>query len=363
MELKASLENRNLIRWEISKNCNFKCNYCGAIHDKDARQVLKPIDTAKLSDSLDCLPGEWLIDITGGEPFLEKNFIEISEIITKKHYLSLNTNLSTNNVIEFADKINPEKCSYINASIHILEREKRDKDLKAFIDRMVYFQEKGFRITAVYVTYPELFSRIKADISFLKEHGINRVRNIIFRGWYQDVWYPDAFNENEKEFLKTMETESMEFEVLEKAFDYHGKICRAGQKFLVMDRNGDLRRCSTAVKSYGNFFDKTFTFDENPKPCPVFTSDCPHECIEYNLGKKANAISISKEEYFEKLAKSEIHDVQNKRFPVFSEVLIIIKKIIVKTSSLITRKFWQLIGSMEKAGIPLNKIKKIFKSK
>lgn len=109
--LTESFKKPNMITWFINERCNFQCSYC-FYKPNENLQIKKPIDLAKISEGFNHLNKEWQINITGGEPFLEKNFVGICNEITKKHSLSILTNLSTNNVFDFADCINPEKCLY-----------------------------------------------------------------------------------------------------------------------------------------------------------------------------------------------------------------------------------------------------------
>lgn len=220
----------NQITWLINEQCNFHCDYCiqGIVGKKSE---LKPIDIIRISESLNCLRGEWHFIINGGEPFLEKNFTEICREITKKHYISIITNLSTENVFDFADHIDPGKCRFIHASVHITERKKRDPKLSLFIEKMIYLQDKGFNITAFYVTHPLLFERIKSDIAYLKSNGIQRTSIKIFTGMYNGKYYPSSFNSEQKEFLEGMEAEYPELEILNKSYNFYGQLCLAGQCF------------------------------------------------------------------------------------------------------------------------------------
>jgi hypothetical protein len=95
---------------------------------------LEPINLNILSDSLDYLDKGWLFHISGGEPFLDNNFVDLCGVITNKHYLSINTNHSTSNVFDFANKIDPNKTLFISSSVHITEREKRDVKLNSYIN-------------------------------------------------------------------------------------------------------------------------------------------------------------------------------------------------------------------------------------
>lgn len=293
--------NRNLIRWEINKKCNFQCIYCD-IWEKEDENAKIPIDITKLQKGLECLQGVWQIDMTGGEPFLEKNFVEICQVLTEKHFISINTNLSTINVFDFAEKISPEKCEYIHASVHIAEREKSDKELKTFIEKIRHLQNKGFYPTAVYVTHPKLFDRMKSDIAYLETTGIERVRIQIFRGWYNEKIYPQSFTNDQRAFLTSLNANYPEFEVLNREhFDFYRHLCFAGQKFFVMNRQGDIRRCTNVSKSYGNLFEKSMRFDEKIKPCPQVNYLCPHECLEHSIDKKAGIIWRIKENVLGKL--------------------------------------------------------------
>ena len=324
---------RNQVSWQISEICNFHCDYCGVW--KGDQHALKPIDMVKLSESLDYLKGDWHFNISGGEPFLEKNFVDICKEITKKHHMSLITNLSTKNVFDFADAINPDKCLNINASIHIIEREKSDLKLISFIEKMLYLQNKGFNITAVYVAHPVLFDRIKTDIAYLKSSGIKNVNILIFRGWHNGKEYPSAFNAAQKDFLYSMTPSYYESEILEKSPNHHGKLCLTGQRSFVMDRNGNLKRCLSCHKSYGNLFEKSVKIDVKIKPCPKINCVCPFEGIVYGLTTKENFIPALKEDII------ELSLMFNKKGGAYY--------------------FWQLIGTLERAGIPFSKIKKIFK--
>ena len=325
---------RKQVSWHINEICNFHCNYCG-IWQRD-QHPLKPIDAIKLSESINLLNGDWHFNISGGEPFLEKNFVDICKAITNKQYLSLITNLSTKNVFDFADAINPDKCLNINASVHIVEREKSDLKLRMFIEKMLYLQNKGFNIAAVYVAHPELFDRIKSDIAYLKSSGIKNVNILIFRGWYNGKEYPSSFNAEQKDFLKSMTPSYYETETLEKSPNHHGHLCLTGQRSFVMDRNGNFTRCLSCHKSYGNLFEKSVRIDFKVKPCPKINCICPFEGIENGLNTKENFIPVLKEDII------ELSWMLNKMGSVYC--------------------FWQLIGTLERAGIPFSKIKRIFKN-
>jgi MoaA/NifB/PqqE/SkfB family radical SAM enzyme len=290
-----------MITWKISKVCNFDCAYC--FNQKPDLQNLKPVSIETLSEGLDRLKNDWLIHISGGEPFLEKNFIDICRTITNKHYLSLNSNLSTRNVYDFAENISPDRTLFISASVHITVREKRDLKLKAYIKKLLTLQTKGFNVIASYVAHPLQFNRIKSDIEYLRASGIQKVKIKIFRGVYNEKYYPKAFVQDDKKFLETLEADYPEYEILTKSFGYYGQLCRAGQSFFVMDRSGNLTRCSSLHRKYGNLFQKTFKWDDEARPCTANKCGCPYEGIRTIKTTRGKAVSIIREDLVEKSIK------------------------------------------------------------
>jgi MoaA/NifB/PqqE/SkfB family radical SAM enzyme len=331
--------------------------------------ILKPIDINKLSKNIDYLQKGWYFILSGGEPFLEKNFVELCLKITKKHYIGIITNLSNPNVYDFADNIVPDKCLSINASVHITQREKTDVKMKSFIEKMLYLQEKGFNATAVYVGHPTLIDRIESDFAFLKSSGILKVKLKTFYGDYNGKHYPSSFELKQKEFFSRFETDYPEYEILHQTpINYHGRLCHTGQRFFIMDRDGNLRRCYSTVKDYGNLFDKSFRFDAKPKTCPQTQYACPHECIMNSIPKRGNNFSIMIEDYIEKMLRSKPHEYTNNKFwiisgAMFDKMGIIFNPVKIKeitSRKYLFHKFWLMIAALEKAGIPFSKVKKIF---
>jgi hypothetical protein len=234
---------------------------------------------------------------------LEKNFIEICKEITKKHYLSLNTNLSTSNVVDFAYNINPEKSLFINAAVHITVREKKDKELTSYTEKMLLLQKMGFNVIAYYVVHPSLLSRVKSDMAFLLSKGIQKVRVKVFRGVYMGKYYPFSFSTAEKKYIEDMDGDFPEFEILNKVHNYKGQLCRAGQRFFFMDRTGNLKRCSSLNRRYGNLFEKRIIYDTELRPCPIRKCGCPYEGIRNKLSRKGDICALLKETIIEKSLK------------------------------------------------------------
>lgn len=316
-EMEKFCKQRKMITWYISEKCNFKCHYCGVWRTK--QNHLLPIDIEKLTDGLNALEGEWIIYISGGEPFLEKNFVDICKVITQKHFLAFSSNFSTPNVYDFADQIDPKRCLFINASVHIVEREKTENGLNSYIEKLLYLQNKGFNVIAAYVAYPELFDRINNDFELLKSKGILKVKAKIFMGDYNFQSYPLSLNQEQKNILKTLDADYPEFDIMNNQYNFHGLSCNAGLSSFAMDRDGNLNRCSSVSKEHGNLFYKKILVDKKPLPCPKTKYLCIHECIENNNLKKANKSSIFKEDLPEK--KQELKKWTKKKIMLSKRVI------------------------------------------
>lgn len=284
----GNYKNHQMITWLINLNCNFNCSYC---HQQAQNKTLTPINISLLSDGLTTLGKDWVFLLTGGEPFLEPNFIEICREITKDHFLAINTNLSTENIFEFGEQVDPKKTIFINAAVHIKEREKTDEKLQAYIEKMRYLQDRGFHMIAYYVAHPNILHRMKSDVDYLKYSGIKNVRLKIFRGVYQGIYYPAAFTDEQKDFIRTFEADWPEFELLNEIPSFKSKLCHAGRRFFVMHRNGDLRRCSQIYEKYGNLFKKKVNFDSDPKPCPTSFCSSTYEGIR-NTGSETGKVNF-----------------------------------------------------------------------
>lgn len=281
-----------MITWGLNTLCNFRCEYCFC--NDEVRSKEHP-DTGRYSPQhiakcFDDTGKIWRVHLSGGESFLYPRFVELVEVLTKTHYVSINTNLSTSNVHDLANVIQPEKILYIHAALHIMERERRKDGIKNFVDKCLYLQEKGFYIILEYVAYPPLLSRIAKDLDYFRSQGIRHFNIKIFRGKYYGKLYPESYTNYEKNLIVNSDSSIFEKNILQKEFNFFGKLCFAGQKYFSMDPAGNLTRCGFLRNKYGNFFTGKYHFDESPKPCPLKKCRCPYEGMRLAQTQKGSAI-------------------------------------------------------------------------
>jgi MoaA/NifB/PqqE/SkfB family radical SAM enzyme len=271
------------ITWYINEHCNYQCSYCDVWKSENNKKN-QHINIQKLEKGLELLEAGWRFCITGGEPFLEKNILEICKTICQKHQLAgILTNLSLVDVDDFSSTIPPEKCGFIDVSVHISEREKRDKKLESFLKKILFLQHKGYDIQATYVAYPELFDRIEADFLMLKNKGIKNLKVKNFVGVYDNKQYPASYIRIQRQTMLKLGMDDLEKAVLFNKHHYLGRLCSAGNRFFAMDREGNLKRCAGSTLDYGNIFDKTMRIDGKIRACDVPSHFCLHDCINRSL--------------------------------------------------------------------------------
>jgi MoaA/NifB/PqqE/SkfB family radical SAM enzyme len=249
-----------------------------------------------IRESFDRTGKAWHIHMSGGEPFLYPGFAGLCRELTKSHYISINTNFSTNDLRAFADAVDPARVISINAGLHAESREKIfGKGMERFIADALYFQEKGFNISAGYIAYPPLVERMAADLAEIKKRGLKKAGAVVFRGYYDGKPYPRSFTTTEKERILALAEGTDEKNVMKDAFCFFGKECLAGSRFFKIDPAGNVTRCSTSLKRYGNIFEGKYRFDDKAAPCPMKNCNCPYEGIEYAAATTGDALSVTRE--------------------------------------------------------------------
>jgi organic radical activating enzyme len=162
---------------------------------KDKITEARPIDIG----FIDGLNKTYIFHLTGGEPFLVPNFIEICQHLEDNgQYLSINTNL-TRSVDTFIKTINPNSVVFLNCSIHYLLRKKH---IKPFLKHYNDLRRAGFYLFATIVMIPELFDEIE---SFWNEYAAEiAIFPKMMRGISNNKSYPQEYTERQKQSIREM---------------------------------------------------------------------------------------------------------------------------------------------------------------
>lgn len=178
--------------WFLTRTCNFRCSYCFFPPQIMKSKVRLYGNPAQWQEGFNATSKTWLLHITGGEPSLYPDFVELCEKLTEKHYLSINTNLTSPCLVEFTKRIDPERVHFINAAIHFEERQKRGL-WRTFFDRVHELLEAKFNVLFSLVMTPQVIQNFPGISDFLEAEGIVAIPKII-RGFHEGKCYPSSYS-------------------------------------------------------------------------------------------------------------------------------------------------------------------------
>lgn len=312
------------VHWHISHFCNFQCVYC--FGGRKSRDMFRGVqDVPRIIGGFDRLGRVCQINISGGEPFLYRDFVGLCRKLTEKHCICVNTNLSHRDVYRFAAEIDPGRVRYLNCSLHIELREKRNL-VNDYIEKFNFLTGKGFNAFATYVIYPPLLKRFDSDYAFFKDRGVI-LRPKLFRGTYNffnlpDAWlpragrrwlqriYPNSLSRRERETILAYVERSCRdggadgscedggsLRMLNVAKDplfmdglpcFKGTPCRTGRDYVRMTPEGEVHRCHGGICRLGNMFDEGVRLFSRPEPCTFDTCRNPYLGLSYVVSEEHN---------------------------------------------------------------------------
>ena len=219
--------------WFLTWKCNNRCPYCWEAQ-RQARGEFTPGDFLPS----DTWTGAWnrlvpdVLDITGGEPWLQPGFIEMLDGLDDRIQIAITTN-ATKDLTEFVQRIRPEKICSMTLSLHPTQRMSRE----TFIGKCQLLKGRGFPITVNFVAWPEQMWLIPMYKEIFEKLGIR---------FHVDPYAATPyglfeFSEHEKDFLRQYVTgdRSYWFGEVEK----YAVLCSGGYDHLNVQPNGDAFRC------------------------------------------------------------------------------------------------------------------------
>jgi MoaA/NifB/PqqE/SkfB family radical SAM enzyme len=157
------------IIWMPTMMCNYSCHYCGCGKGKKQIHETLPMSNPELTIE-DWVMGWYMllesvdyavVEITGGEPLLSKATIPVLEMITKKYYVTITSNISRN-IMELT-----------RSNISLPSKRKRDglKNVTAGL---------GMLAASLHPTAAQFnWERYKGAILLLKRNGIEVQTNFV----------------------------------------------------------------------------------------------------------------------------------------------------------------------------------------
>jgi MoaA/NifB/PqqE/SkfB family radical SAM enzyme len=272
--------------WHLTNRCNFFCEYCHPqiryvlnkkhLNEPEAELVVRRFDETGHT----CL-----VHMSGGEPFLFPGFVDLCAGLTRRHYISINTNLASPEVAEFARRVDPTKVAKIIAAVHIPERQRLGLELVRYANDYRILRGAGFDVDALYVLYPPLLGRLTDDLGALKELGVDHVRAKVFKGVFEGRRYPESYTEDERAHILANSGEYVfNKPYMDGLLSFRGRRCTAGVTSFKVTVTGEVRRCASVPTGYGNLYDGTFQPSDEPQPCPARRILVLSQCLAYVIG-------------------------------------------------------------------------------
>lgn len=276
--------------WHLTNRCNFFCEYCHPqIRFVLNRKHLNEPDPELVVRRFEEIGKTSLIHMSGGEPFMYPRFVDLCVGLSRSNYISINSNLASDNVSEFADRVPADRVAKIVAAIHMPERQRLGLELEAYARNYLALRNRGFDVVALYVLWPPLLSRFGSDIEQLKALGVDDVRAKVFKGVYEQRRYPEGYTDGEKELILASTDYVFNRPYLDGMMSFRGQACTAGVSSFKVTVTGDVRRCASVPVGYGNLYDGTFAPAAVNEPCPAKRILVLSQCLSYLVDPPAHS--------------------------------------------------------------------------
>jgi MoaA/NifB/PqqE/SkfB family radical SAM enzyme len=290
--------------WQLLNTCNYRCAYCFFPPAVLGEKLTVHGEPNVWRRAFDQTGLTWLLHITGGEPTIYPGFAELCQLLTMKHYLSFNSNLTHPSIVKVAKSVDPSRISFINAGLHPEERENR-KGLTKFLEHAACLKERNFPVFISIVATPDVLSRVDEVIALTEPIGLTPIPKLL-RGAYKGRIYPRAYRAKERSTFIEFATRAREsygslLSVLserpsidifgdENFVDglpwFRGRMCSAGNKFVSLGPDGKIYRCQPKQSNYlGNLLDGSFRPRTGKSSCD--SNYCFYFCLKYADGTAA----------------------------------------------------------------------------
>jgi MoaA/NifB/PqqE/SkfB family radical SAM enzyme len=273
------------------------CRYC--FSTTNAPNAHRPVaDPARCLDFFNATGKVWSLHMTGGEPFLSSGFVELCKVLSRGHFLSLNSNLSSALVRDFAETVDPSRVEYVHCCLHLEERTRRnvwttlESNLRA-LTRL------GFLVFASQVMTSETFAVFPRAAERLANLGVVLIPKSL-QGLFEGRWYPHSYSEEEKAAFRALSEEAeaslrvltpglmeqivtvnplRDREFLNGFPIFRGAPCAAGARFFTIRSNGNIYRCGFN-HLLGNIEKGLFAPLSSSTPCD--SSYYPYFCLRHS---------------------------------------------------------------------------------
>lgn len=285
------------VEWNIGKRCNLDCTYCPAeIHDnhsehKHYKQMLDVIDAlAELDKPI-------RLSLTGGEPCVHPNIIDIIEHAEQRlDWINITTNGT------MPPKLYARlRVSHYVFSLHVED----DNNWERCASNILHWtqlneMERGIPFQVNLMAHHEHMDRVKRCAMLFDGHHIpyvvRRIRWTEKHDWFNDMkyqpkdlqWILDTSATAKENCVIDDETLMHANDVIKHHLNqFEGWTCNAGIESLMINWDGEVHRATCRVGgSLGNIYDGSFEMPEDPIVCTRKWCTC---AADIPLTKVSNA--------------------------------------------------------------------------
>jgi hypothetical protein len=274
--------------WFITWNCNNFCPYCWE-RQRQKRGEFTPepfLDYQLWVDAWNKLKPA-VLDITGGEPFMQPNFLEMLEALSEEMKIAITTNL-TFDITQFVQRITCKKVFSITASLHPTSPMNND----VFLGKIFLLMNRGFKVTVNFVAYPEQMFLTDTYRNVFTKNGIN----FHVDPYSQTPFFPFNYTEQEKKYLGFFIASDRQNALTD---EVRPVKCSAGLDHLTVYPDGTAYRCinDSILKAapIGRIFDIDFKLNTEFKPCVDYNkcAGCNRDKVEVKDDVNQVALSVS----------------------------------------------------------------------
>ena len=156
--------------WHLLNTCNYRCDYCFFSDDFLSAKLPSVASSEEWTRAFDGSGLTWLLHLTGGEPSLYPDFAGLCASLTRRHFVSVNSNMTNPDWKRFARLVDPSRISFINAGLHLEERH-RKRGIAAYLEHVALLQNSGFEVFCSLVGSPRALARFDEAVELLGSIG------------------------------------------------------------------------------------------------------------------------------------------------------------------------------------------------
>jgi hypothetical protein len=285
-----------VISWNMNTTCNYRCSYCTQRFVDDRGRWAR--DSERFIGAFARLPGIWEVKLSGGEPFVHPNLIEIVSALAHLHFeISVVTNFSANDaLIDSFVRVAGPSLRIFSCSLHLEYVDPpRGAGVAAWIERCVRLRSMlapSASLCVTIVATQSNFPRLPALAAAFENAGL--VFKVQPEKQDREVV---SYTNDQLGLLTRMGGHNQSGRI---AADFGGQPCWAGSRYFILDDIGNAYRCYPArrygVERMGNFLDESFILGDAPSPCRYRYCNCTVPIAREMMPLDAGVDSMSLEQ-------------------------------------------------------------------